>query len=209
VHAKCFYRLALVTAFIFAITNSGLAQTGETSDPVSRQQIQKYEVLKETVRLLEKKMATITQVLEQVKQELSDTVIVMGEIQDHLKVTSLAPFQKPEKSKKESTVVLQSIEVFNVTDRSYRVTLAPGERVRLRAIPHSYDENGNDIGDQVEDFNPEWSSNYGIITPKKGREVTFILPHNIERSTQYYIRVSQENINQDIIKTDVWVNIRR
>ncbi len=109
----------------------------------------------------------------------------------------------------EERPVLQSIEVINIQGGAYRLDLAPGEKVKLRAIPHGYDKEGNDIGDKIVDFNPRWSAKYGIFTSETGTEVTYVLTYNIGRIAQFFIYVSQENVEGEIIKTDVWVNVMR
>lgn len=103
---------------------------------------------------------------------------------------------------------LQSIEVINIQGGN-RLDLALGEKVRLKAIPHSYDSEGNDHGDEIINFNPRWSAEYGIFSPEIGAEVTYILTGEIGRIAQFFICVSQENAEGKTIKSDIWVNVMR
>ena len=110
---------------------------------------------------------------------------------------------------------LHDIEIINAETGELPIEVTPGEKVKLKAIPHSYDVNGNDIGASIDHFKPNWKVQSGNIIPKTGMEVTYIAPHSFANPNGYgwlvntELTVAQVNSEGKTIKSKVYIRFKK
>lgn len=104
--------------------------------------------------------------------------------------------------------MLHSIEVINIdTGEHDFLKVKPGETIRLRAIPHSYTSEGDDVGEKISGFNPKWSAPHGYFEPNLGSDVLYIIPHNLGGYVAWWIDVTQTNPRGELIKAKIRLDI--
>lgn len=103
--------------------------------------------------------------------------------------------------------LLQDIEVINSETGEHDLKVKSGDKIKLKAIPHSYAPSGEDVGVKISNFNPEWSTSTGTFSSNYGSEVLLIVPYNLGGVVTYWIEVKQRNSEGEVVKSKVRVDI--
>ncbi|MDD5258755.1 MAG: hypothetical protein PHD29_02175 [bacterium] len=147
-------------------------------------------------------------------------------VQDKLKIEELQKvieqqenqkaeeLQKAKEQQEKQNPLLDDIEILNAETGKQYIEIGPGERVKIKAIPHAYDNDGNDIGETGGKFNPSWSVKIGNVMPNTGKEVLYIAPYSFTSPNGYgwlvntELIVSQENSEGKLVKCKTYIRFK-